>query len=47
MRLPGTGPGSRSYEVAANWKFAVENYIEPYHVFAVHPRLIADAVVGG
>ena len=32
--------GSRSYEVAANWKFAVENYIEPYHVFAVHPRLI-------
>ena len=31
--------GSRSFDVAANWKLAIENYIEPYHVFAVHPRL--------
>jgi choline monooxygenase len=32
--------GSASYEVEANWKFAVENYIEPYHVFSLHPRLL-------
>ncbi len=35
--------GSTAFEVDANWKFAVENYIDPYHVFAVHPRLIKFA----
>lgn len=38
--------GSASFDVDANWKFAVENYIEPYHVFAVHPRLINFAPMG-
>ncbi|MEM7223364.1 MAG: aromatic ring-hydroxylating dioxygenase subunit alpha [Pseudomonadota bacterium] len=33
--------GSLSFEVGANWKLAYENYIEPYHVFALHPRLCA------
>lgn len=32
--------GSATYDVEANWKFAVENYIEPYHVFSLHPRLL-------
>ncbi len=27
------------FEVAANWKFACENFAENYHVFAAHPRL--------
>jgi phenylpropionate dioxygenase-like ring-hydroxylating dioxygenase large terminal subunit len=31
--------GSLSFDVACNWKLALENYIEPYHVFAAHPRL--------
>ena len=35
--------GSASYDVEANWKFAVENYIEPYHVFSLHPRLLSYA----
>jgi choline monooxygenase len=35
--------GCVTFEVAANWKLAYENYIEPYHVFAVHPRLIRFA----
>ncbi len=35
-----TYAGSTSFDVDANWKFAVENYIEPYHVFALHPRLL-------
>ncbi len=35
--------GSTSFEVEANWKFAVENYIEPYHVFSLHPRLLSYA----
>lgn len=35
--------GGKTYEVAANWKFAIENYIEPYHVFALHPRLTSFA----
>ena len=33
--------GSLSFRVACNWKLAVENWIEPYHVFAAHPRLHA------
>jgi choline monooxygenase len=31
--------GTLSFDVACNWKLALENYIEPYHVFAAHPRL--------
>lgn len=33
--------GSLTFKVACNWKLAVENWIEPYHVFAAHPRLHA------
>ena len=33
--------GTVHFEVAANWKLALENYIEPYHVFSAHPRLHA------
>lgn len=29
----------RTYEVAANWKIYVDNYMEGYHVPAVHPGL--------
>ncbi len=28
-----------SYEFASNWKLAVENYCDYYHVYAVHPAL--------
>ncbi len=35
--------GMFSQEVPANWKLALENYIEPYHVFALHPRLLTFA----
>ena len=31
--------GTVTWEFQANWKLVQENYIEPYHVFAVHPRL--------
>ena len=31
--------GALNFDVACNWKLALENYIEPYHVFAAHPRL--------
>lgn len=27
------------FDISANWKLAVENFIEPYHVFACHPWL--------
>ncbi len=27
------------FDIKANWKLAVENFIEPYHVFACHPWL--------
>ena len=33
--------GTVHFEIAANWKLALENYIEPYHVFSAHPRLHA------
>jgi choline monooxygenase len=33
--------GTLTFKVACNWKLAVENWIEPYHVFAAHPRLHA------
>ena len=31
--------GSLDFDVAANWKFACENFVETYHVFSVHPGL--------
>ena len=33
--------GAVQFEIDANWKFVHENFIEPYHVFAAHPRLHA------
>ena len=33
--------GELEFDIDTNWKFACENYIEPYHVFAAHPRLSA------
>lgn len=35
--------GKHSYHIKANWKLILENYMEGYHVFAAHPRLIAHA----
>lgn len=32
-----------SFEINSNWKFAIENYMEGYHVFAIHPRLLDHA----
>ena len=31
--------GKVSFEIEANWKLIHENFIETYHVFAVHPKL--------
>ena len=31
--------GSLTFDIQANWKLAVENFIEPYHVFSCHPWL--------
>ena len=27
------------FDIEANWKLAIENFIEPYHVFSCHPWL--------
>lgn len=35
--------GRIDFEVRANWKLIYENYIEGYHVFSVHPRLLRFA----
>ena len=35
--------GKRSYSVRSNWKLVLENYMEGYHVFAAHPRLLDHA----
>jgi len=32
---------SHSYEVAANWKIVIENYLECYHCASIHPELCA------
>ena len=32
--------GKRDFAVEANWKLVYENYMEGYHVFSLHPRLI-------
>ena len=31
--------GSLNFDIHANWKLAIENFIEPYHVFSCHPWL--------
>ena len=31
--------GSLNFDIQANWKLAIENFIEPYHVFSCHPWL--------
>lgn len=33
--------GTLTFELETNWKLALENYIEPYHLSAVHPALQA------
>ncbi len=35
--------GKLDFEVNANWKLVYENYMEGYHVFAVHPKLLKFA----
>lgn len=35
--------GKRSYRIKSNWKLVLENYMEGYHVFAAHPKLIKHA----
>lgn len=35
--------GKKSYTIRSNWKLVLENYMEGYHVFSAHPRLIAHA----
>ena len=35
--------GKLDFEVNANWKLVYENYMEGYHVFSVHPRLLKFA----
>ena len=35
--------GKRTYRIRSNWKLVLENYMEGYHVFAAHPRLIEHA----
>ena len=32
--------GSLDFELKCNWKLIHENFVEPYHVFAVHPGLL-------
>ncbi len=35
-----------NFEFAANWKLPLENFIEPYHVFACHPWLRSFVPMG-
>lgn len=35
--------GKLTFDVSANWKLVFENYMEGYHVFSVHPRLLKHA----
>lgn len=35
--------GKLTFDVAANWKFVYENYMEGYHVFSLHPQLLRHA----
>lgn len=43
------GPATlrRSHELACNWKTYVENYLEGYHIGAVHPALAAEVDTAG
>lgn len=34
-----TYANSLEFDIEANWKLAIENFIEPYHVFSCHPWL--------
>ncbi len=38
--------GRRTHDIACNWKIYVENYLEGYHVPAVHPALNAEIESG-
>lgn len=35
--------GKLDFEIEGNWKLVYENYMENYHVFALHPRLLKFA----
>ena len=35
--------GKKTYTFKSNWKLVLENYMEGYHVFAAHPRLLQHA----
>ena len=35
--------GKLDFEIETNWKLVYENYMEGYHVFAVHPKLLKFA----
>ncbi|MEM6670198.1 MAG: aromatic ring-hydroxylating dioxygenase subunit alpha [Pseudomonadota bacterium] len=35
--------GKLDFEIESNWKLVYENYMEGYHVFALHPRLLKFA----
>lgn len=35
--------GKKAFRIRANWKLIYENYMEGYHVFAAHPRLLEFA----
>ena len=35
--------GKQSYRVSCNWKLVIENWMEGYHVFCAHPRLLEHA----
>ena len=35
--------GKLDFEIRTNWKLVYENYMEGYHVFSVHPRLLKFA----
>jgi len=37
--------GSSSYQVEANWKLCIENFLEYYHLPSVHPELCKVSVV--
>ncbi len=37
----------RSHDIACNWKTYVENYLEGYHIPAVHPALAAEVDASG
>ena len=42
-----TPAGELEWELNCNWKLVNENFIEPYHVFAVHPGLLKFGPMSG